>query len=113
MEDTVTISRAEYDALNEARETLSDQAAYDLAIARLAAGEDELMPAEYVYRMVDGEPPLRVFREWRGLSQNALAKKSGVNRVQIGDIEDRGKTGSVATLKKLAEALGITIDDLV
>ena len=71
------------------------------------------MPAEYVYRMVDGEPPLRVFREWRGLSQNALAKKSGVNRVQIGDIEDRGKTGSVATLKKLAEALRITIDDLV
>ena len=113
MEDTVTISRAEYEALKEAREAMSDQAAYDLAIARLAAGDEELIPAEFVDRMIDGEPPLRVFREWRGLSQNALAKKSGVNRVQIGDIEDRGKTGSVATLKKLADALGITIDDLV
>lgn len=113
MEDTITISRAEYERLTEIAEFRSDQAAYDAAVARLEAGEDELIPSEFVDRMIDGEPPLRIFREWRGFSQNALAKKSGVNRVQIGDIEDRGKTGSVATLKKLADALGITIDDLV
>ncbi len=43
----------------------------------------------------------------------ALAKASGVNRVQIADIEaGRGK-GSVETLRKLAEALRVTIDDLI
>jgi transcriptional regulator with XRE-family HTH domain len=36
-----------------------------------------------------------------------------VNRVQIIDIEAGRKTGSVETLRKLAQELGIDIDDLV
>jgi transcriptional regulator with XRE-family HTH domain len=56
---------------------------------------------------------LRVWRDVRGLTQMALAEASGVNRVQIADIEAGRKTGSVATIGKLAEALGIGIDDLV
>ena len=54
-----------------------------------------------------------MFREWRELSQTALADQSGVNRVQIVEIEAGRKTGSVATLRKLASTLGVTIDDLI
>lgn len=35
-----------------------------------------------------------------------------MNRTQIADIEAGRKTGSVATLKKLAGALAVAIDDL-
>ena len=112
MTGTVTITRAEYDRLREAAEDLADLANYDRAKAALAAGEDELIPAEYVDRMTDGESPVRVFRDLRGLSQTALAAASGVNRVQIADIEAGRKTGSVATLRKLADALSVTLDDL-
>jgi mRNA interferase RelE/StbE len=35
------------------------------------------------------------------------------NRVQIADIEAGRKSGSVATLHKLAEALAVTVDDLI
>ena len=59
------------------------------------------------------EPPLRVWREHRGLSQSALARGSGVNRVQIVEIEAGRNTGSVRTLGKLAGTLGITVDDLI
>ncbi len=94
-----------------AAEDLADLSAYDGAKATLAAGEDELVPADYAKRLIVGESPLRVWRELRGLSQVKLGAVSGVNRVQIADIEaGRGK-GSVATVRKLAEALGVPVDE--
>jgi len=56
------------------------------------------------------ESPLRVWRELRGLSQLKLGAVSGINRVQIADIEaGRGK-GSAETARKLAEALGVRVE---
>lgn len=109
MNEMITITRDEYDRLREAAEDLADLQAYDRAIA---AG-DESIPAEAVKRMIDGESPLRVYRELRGQSQMGLAKASGVNRVQIADIEAGRSKGSIETVRKLATALGVTIDDLV
>jgi transcriptional regulator with XRE-family HTH domain len=42
-----------------------------------------------------------------------LEKKSGVKQSYISEIETRKKTGSVATLKALADALNLTVDDLI
>lgn len=109
----VTITKAEYERLRDAAQVLDDLRAYDRAKAALASGEDELIPAQYADRILDGESPLRVYRDLRGLTQQRLAERSGVNRVQIADIEAGRKTGSVETVKKLATALGVTLDDLV
>lgn len=109
MADTITVAREEYARLRAAAEELADIEAFDRAMA----DPGEAIPAEYVRRMVDGESPLRVFRDLRGLTQLALAERSGVNRVQIADIEAGRKTGSVQTLQKLAAALGVAVDDLV
>lgn len=113
MEDTITISRAEYEQLRDAAEDLADLRAYDRAKAALDAGEDELVPAELVDRLVAGESPLRVWREYRGFTQSSLAIASDVNRVQIADIEAGRRGGSIDTMKKLAVALRVSIDDLV
>jgi mRNA interferase RelE/StbE len=107
--DMVTIPREEFERLVEAAEDLEDLR----AIEAYEANPKEGIPDEYVGRILDGEPLLRVFREWRGLNQSELARASGVHRVSIADIEAGRKTGSVKTLKKLADALRITIDDLV
>lgn len=109
MNEMVTITREEYDRLLEAAEDLADIEAYDRAKAQ---GGDSI-PDEYVGRILDGESPLRVFRDWRGLTQARLAELSGVNRVQIANIEGGSRTGSVETLKKLVEALGLGVDDLI
>lgn len=109
MNDMITIPKAEYERLREAAEDLADLQAYERA--KGASGQS--IPADAVKRMIEGDSPLKVFRELRGLSQMGLARASGVNRVQVADIEaGRGK-GSVDTLKKLADALSLTIDDLV
>lgn len=86
----------------------------NLAIeAKIAGGEEELIPAVVVDRLLAGEAPLRVWREFRRLTQVALAEASGVNRVQIVEIEAGRGTGSVRTLCKLAAALAIDVDDLI
>jgi DNA-binding XRE family transcriptional regulator len=108
----VTIPRAEYDRLREAAEDLADLQAYDRAKAALEAGDDELIPAEYVNRLLNGDSPLRVYRGLRCLTQAALAQAAGVNRVTVAEIETGRKQGSVATLRKLADALGVAVDDL-
>lgn len=113
MNEMVTITREEYQRLLEAAEDLADIAAYERATAAIAAGDDELIPSEYVDRIIDGESPLRVYREFRGLTQSALAAASGVNRVQVADIEAGRGSGSVETFRKLAQALNLSIDDLV
>lgn len=56
---------------------------------------------------------MRVWGEFRGLTQSQLARASGVNRVQIVDIEADRNSGSVRTLQKLADALEVTVDDLI
>lgn len=43
-----------------------------------------------------------------GISQEALALKSGINRTYIGEIERGEKSPSIKTIAKLANGLGIT-----
>lgn len=112
MGDMISIPVEEYQRLLALAEGMSDGMAYDRAVAALANGEEELLPAPMAQRIVAGESPLRVWRDHRGLTQTALADRTGVNRVQISNIESGAKSGSVQTLKKLAAALGVALDDL-
>ena len=113
MNETVTIPKAEYDRLCALEEDFADIRMALAVEARIASGEEELIPARTVDRLIDGEPPLRVWRESRHLTQAELARASGVNRVQIVDIEAGRSTGSVHTLRKLADALGVAVDDII
>jgi mRNA interferase RelE/StbE len=112
MGEMVTIPRDEYDRLRAAAEDLADLQSYDRAMAGLAAGEDELIPADHANRLLNGKSPLRVYRDLRGLTQASLAEKAGVNRVTVAEIETGRKQGSVATLRALAQALGVALDEL-
>lgn len=109
MTDTVTIPREEYERLNDAAEMLADVRAFDRAMAE----NREAIPAEFVNRIIAGESPVRALRDWRGLTGAALAEAAGLHRVQVHDIESGKRGGSIATMKKLADALGVTVDDLV
>ena len=93
-------------------EDLADVRAYDQAKAELASGEDELVPAEVVARLSAGEHPLRVWREHRGLTQEALAAAAGVGKSHVSRIESGRKTGTLDTLRRLAAALRVDLDDL-
>ena len=112
MNEMVTIPREEYDRLRAAAEDLTDLQTYDRTKAALAEGEDELIPADYVNRLLNGENALRVYRDMRGMTQAALADKASVNRVTVAEIETGRKQGSLTTLRALSNALGVSLDDL-
>jgi DNA-binding XRE family transcriptional regulator len=91
---------------------LADVRAYDAAKARLEDGEDELIPLEISERRLKGETPLRVWREYRKLTQEQVAKKAKVSRALIAAIETKRKAGSVSTWKRLGAALGVGWEQL-
>lgn len=113
MGDTVTISTSEYDRLCAMAEDLADIRAVLSFQVRMEAGAEEFVPAAIADRLIDGESPLRVWRDYRGMSQSGLARAAGVDRVQIVDIEAGRANGSVRTLAALANALNLAVDDLV
>ena len=109
----IVIPLAEYHRLPECAEDIADIEAYDRAKARLASGEDELIPSGMVDRMLDGENAVQVWREYRGITTKALAAAAGVSALYLSQIEAGKREGSIATMKKLAAALKVTVDDLV
>lgn len=93
-------------------EMLADVKAYDAAKARFERGEDELIPLEITERRLAGESTVKIWREYRGFTQEGLARASEVSRPMIAAIEARHKKGGIATLKKLAGALKVDLDHL-
>jgi len=112
-ERLVVLTEAEYRALVDAAADAADVAAIRRFEVRLAAGEEELLPEEMVDRILDGENPIRAWREHRGLTVKALAEAAGIAPAYLSQIETGKRDGTVATVKKLADALGVSVDDVV
>jgi DNA-binding XRE family transcriptional regulator len=115
--DTVTLARADYEKLLEIAEDAEDIRTLNAAVAREERlGKEEAradnLPAALVVRLIGGEHPVRIWREHRRLTPQALAQKAGLGRSYIAEIEGGKKPGSIAAFRKLADALGVAIDDL-
>ena len=93
--------------------------AYDIRAAReavreLEEGTDETLPEAVALRLLRGEEhPMRLWREYRGLTQEALAERAGVGKSYLSQIESGKKTGSARLLRDLAGILRVEIDDLI
>ncbi len=111
-EEMVVLARAEYDALVEMAEMLEDVAAYDEAKRRIAEGDDLRIPSEFVDRLIDGENPIRVWRDFRGMASKDLAKTVGISAAYLSEIETGKKEGSLSVFRNIAKALRVDIDDL-
>lgn len=79
---------------------------------RGARGE-ETLPAEFAKRLINGENTLRVWREYRGMTQRDLAAATGLSGPFLSQIENGARRGRIGAIIKIANALGITVDDLV
>ena len=54
---------------------------------RRLAAEDSLIPNAVVKRLVAGESPLRVWRDYRGLTQAELAQRAGLTQQAVAQAE--------------------------
>ena len=91
---------------------LRDIRAYDEAKKAVDEGE-ELVPSEVIYAILDGQNPVRVWREYRGLTQQQLAGAAGISVPYVSQIESGKRKGTTGVLAAIASALHLTVDDLV
>jgi len=94
-------------------EELEDIRDYDAAKAELERGEDELIPAEVVYAIIDGENPVKVWREFRGLTQGQLADAAGISKPYLSQIETGKRKGSTDILSALAKMLNVSLEEVI
>jgi len=116
--ETVTVSRSDWTKLIGDLEDAQDRAAvaarrkHEAAIGKAAARRDYLTARE-TRRLLEGESPVKVWREKRGLAQRELAAAAAVSPSYLAEIETGQKPGSAQALARLAKALQIKVDDLL
>lgn len=108
-ETLVVLPLAEYEALIDA----ADIAAAEKVRSDIEAGRDELIPEAMVERMLAGESLVKLWREHRNLTAAQLAAAAGISAGYLSELESGKKTGSLETLRRIADALALNIDDLL
>ena len=103
---------ADYKLLLELAEDQADIAAAERAELRRAQGE-EYVPFELVDAIINGENALRVWRKYRGLTQDQLAEKANVRKATLSEIENGKAQGKPAIWRAFADVLNVTVDDIL
>ncbi len=107
MTDTITISRAEYEAMRARIEDLDD------IVAAHAARTGITLPHTFAMRIIGGEHPVRVWRDYRGMTAAKLSEAAEISKTYLSEIETGKKPGSVDAYKSIARVLGVPIDALL
>ena len=81
--------------------------------ARLRVGVEPAIPFEVVTAEIAGAHPIAAWRKHRGMTQEQLATRIGINRGYLAQIERGGRAGTPETLGKIARALGCLVEDLL
>jgi hypothetical protein len=114
--EVAILPRKEYEALvaraAEADENIGTARLVARARKEIAAGAP-LIPKDIADRLANGENPIRVFREWRGMKQQELALESGLTQSYLSDIENGRRRGTALRLRGVSHALKIPLDLLV
>jgi len=114
--EVAILSRVDYEALVAKAAEADENTGTARIVARgrrdIASGAP-LLPKQVVDRLADGESPVRVFRDWRGMTQQQLAAATSVSQSAVSDIEKGRRTGTPATLRALSQALKVPVDLLI
>jgi predicted transcriptional regulator len=86
---------------------------HSLPDVKASALESKRDTADIAARRFSGGSPVRVWREARGLSGKALAAATGRSAPCLSQNETGERDGSLAAMKKIADALHPSLDVLV
>ena len=105
----VVVPIEQWQGLIEDLEAIEDIRAFDEAQAVGGVA----IPKEVFERVLAGANPIQVYREWRELTQRALAESVGVTTKYISHLERGRRSGSVKILGRIADCLDVDLEDLV
>lgn len=74
---------------------------------------DVTFPHEVVMANVRGDSLIKAWREHFGLTQDELASRSGIKQPALARLEKSDANPRRSTLKKIADAMNITVEQLI
>lgn len=74
---------------------------------------DVWFPNDVVKANVRGDSLIKAWREHLGMTQKELAAQAGIKQPALARIEKSDANPRTSTLQKLADAMGITIEQLI
>jgi hypothetical protein len=106
--ESVTLKRADFETLQEELEDAADRIVVlqDMLNDAKPGAERYLLTMDETMRIIDGESPISVWREKRGLSVTELADLAGWHDIEIIEME-QGKGITRSRLMKLAQGLDV------
>ncbi|MBY8828437.1 helix-turn-helix transcriptional regulator [Hephaestia mangrovi] len=102
----------EYRQLLDAVEDRGDRDAAVEAERRRLAGE-EYIPVSVMDRLLAGESPVKVWRQYRGLTQGELASRIGVTNMSVSNLERGSRGAKMQVWRALSEALDVPLEDIL
>jgi DNA-binding XRE family transcriptional regulator len=99
---------AEYERLLAIAEDKMDAA--DVLAYREA--REESFPESLVDALVNGDHPIKAYRNYRQLTQQELAERIGKSKPYIAKLEAGERTGTIDVLARIAEVLEVDLDQL-
>ncbi len=115
--DLAVLPRADYDRLIAlAADAQEDAAATRIvrnSMRAIKEGREVVLPKAVADRLASGDSPVRVIRDWREMTQGALAVAVGISQNYLSEIETGRRKGPAELQKKFARALGVPMDLLI
>lgn len=105
MDDMITITRAEYQDIIDARNAA-------IAMRDVAQGAPTFT-SEEMLAYVAAPSPLAFWRKRAGLTQTDLAARVSITQGFLAQVEGGKRKASIAVYAALAKALGVRIEDLI
>ncbi|SPA36139.1 Helix-turn-helix transcriptional regulator [Cupriavidus taiwanensis] len=90
------------------------EASDDVTLFDAATEQDDgfRVPAAVLDAELAGDHPVKAWRNYRRLTQDALARAAGLSKPYLSQIENRSRAGSAEALRRLAQALDVPGDSL-
>ncbi len=103
----------EYIKIQELMDDIEDRKDIEKYVQAMESGEEQNIPGEVTFAILEGVHPIRAWREYRQITIRELAKRAGITSSYLSQIETGKRNPTIDTLKSIAEALGIDVEILI
>ena len=103
----------EFVAIQEAIEDAEDIRDIEENLKAIQQNKELVIPGEITFAILDGGNPIRVWRKYKKIKLNELAKKVGISASYLSQIENGKRNPTIDRLKLIATALRVDPELLI
>jgi len=103
----------EFEVIQKAIEDAEDIRDIEENLRGIQKNKEAVIPGEITFAILDGGNPIRVWREYKKIKLNELAKIVGISASYLSQIENGKRNPTIDTLKLIATALRVDPEVLI